>query len=170
MGGFSLLLIFLVLGEGVHALGVPMPGNVLGMLLLTGALSLGLVRRIWIEAAVRFLLDNMALFFVPAGVGLIAHVGMLRGYWAAVSFAVVFSFLVVLYTSGLSYRLLSGKKWPPGRSSNTGTSTGTGPDKGSGDRSGTQGGGYSGKAGLEDTEDRSGHSQDSISRREGGRS
>ncbi len=113
MGGFALLLIFLLLGEGIRALGVPLPGNVLGMLLLTAALSLGLVRRAWIEAAVRFLLDHMALFFVPAGVGLIAHTGMLRSHWPAVSFAVVLSFVVVLYTSAFSFRLFSGKKEPP---------------------------------------------------------
>ena len=121
MVGFALMLIFLFLGEGIRALGVPLPGNILGMLLLTAALSLGLVRRAWIEGPVRFLLDNMALFFVPAGVGLVAHAGMLRGYWAAVSFSVVFSFVVVLYTSAFSFRLFSGKKGPPRTTDASGT-------------------------------------------------
>jgi holin-like protein len=110
LSGLAVLLLFLFAGEALSRIGLPMPGNVLGMLLLTAALGFGLVRRHWIEAAARFLLDHMALFFVPAGVGLMAHGRLLSAHWPILVFSVLFSYLAVLLSSGLVYRLLTKRR------------------------------------------------------------
>ncbi len=106
LGGFALLLLFLFAGEVLNRLGLPMPGNVLGMLLLTAALGLGVVRRRQIEKAARFLLDHMALFFIPAGVGLMAHGQILSSHWPILLFSVLVSTFVVLLSSGIISRQL----------------------------------------------------------------
>jgi holin-like protein len=110
IGGFALLLLFLLAGEALSLAGVPMPGNVLGMLLLATGLATGLIQRRWIEAAVRFLLDHLALFFVPAGVGLMAHSSLLESHWPAMSFSIIVSYLIVLVSSGLIQRALTAKR------------------------------------------------------------
>ncbi len=110
IGGFALLLLFLLAGEALSLAGVPMPGNVLGMLMLAGGLATGLVKRRWIEGAAGFLLDHLALFFVPAGVGLMAHTSLLKSYWPLMSFSILISYLVVLLSSGLIQRALSTKR------------------------------------------------------------
>lgn len=117
-GGFALILLFLVAGEALSiaaasALSFSMPGNVIGMLLLTAALALGLVKRRWIEKAAAFLLDHMAFFFVPAGVGLMAHTEVFAEHWPVVSFSVIASFAVVLISTGILQKALSRRKSEP---------------------------------------------------------
>ncbi len=108
IGGIAILLAILLTGEAIAALGVPMPGSVIGMLILATSLSTGIVKKRWIEGTATFLLRNMALFFVPAGVGLMAHVSIFRAHWGAISFAVLVSFLLVLLLSALLQRAFSG--------------------------------------------------------------
>jgi holin-like protein len=69
---------------------VPMPGPVTGMLLLT----LMLLRRPSsvpesLAASARVLLQNLGLFFVPAGVGVVANIGLIRQQWMPICVALV---------------------------------------------------------------------------------
>ncbi len=74
LGGAALYGIFR-LGELVaDALGLPLPGSVLGMVLLWAALEAGLVRLEWIRDGATTLLGLLGLLFVPAGVGFVAFV------------------------------------------------------------------------------------------------
>lgn len=72
--GLSILLGFLVLGqhisEGFH---LPVPGAVLGMLLLWTALHLGWIKLQWVEQACTSLLSLLGLLFVPAGAGILLY-------------------------------------------------------------------------------------------------
>ena len=66
MLGLALLFLFNVLGIRLHDYAhIPLPGNVLGMLLLLAALSTRLVKLSWIEQPADLLLRHMMLFFVP---------------------------------------------------------------------------------------------------------
>ncbi len=51
-------------------LALPIPGNLIGMMLLYALLALGIVRLSWFEAAGGFLIRHLAFFFVPITVGL----------------------------------------------------------------------------------------------------
>ena len=67
----GVLFAFLSLGELVVMLtGVPVPSSIIGMLLLTLGLKLGIVRLSQVEKMADFLVHNLGFFFVPAGVGL----------------------------------------------------------------------------------------------------
>jgi holin-like protein len=68
--GFGVLVGFLALGGLAHdALGLPVPGSVLGMLGLWAALEAGVVRLSWVRDAGGLLLAVLGLLFVPAGAG-----------------------------------------------------------------------------------------------------
>jgi holin-like protein len=68
------LLILLVLNKVgffiVHFIHLPIPGNVMGMLLLFLLLFTGLIRLEWIDSASSILIKHLSFFFIPISVGL----------------------------------------------------------------------------------------------------
>ncbi|MBB6097179.1 holin-like protein [Deinobacterium chartae] len=98
--GLFVLFAFLLLGEGVQrALHLPVPGSVVGMVLLWAALELRLVRLEWVEGAARSLQAILGLLFVPAGAGLVAHLG--AGWtWAATLAVMAVALLATLAVTG----------------------------------------------------------------------
>ncbi|MCZ8521493.1 MULTISPECIES: CidA/LrgA family protein [Paenibacillus] len=70
MRGFAILLGFYFLGAILHEfLGIPLPANVIGLILFTLSLFLGWIRLEWVEAASGFLIKHMLLLFTPFVVG-----------------------------------------------------------------------------------------------------
>jgi putative effector of murein hydrolase LrgA (UPF0299 family) len=96
--GFIVLLVCQLIGDfTVHALDVPIPGPVVGMVLLLLGLRLrrpgrdsGVVR------AADGLLRHLQLLFIPAGVGIIEYLPVLAGAWLPVIAGLVISWLAVL--------------------------------------------------------------------------
>lgn len=88
---------FYWVGEFVSALtGEFIPGSVLGMVLLFIALQTGLVKEEEVDAPARALTDNMGLFFIPAGVGLMAQMDTVRANWWVILVAVAVSSVLVI--------------------------------------------------------------------------
>ncbi len=99
--GMALLLLFLFLGEAAStAWNVPIPGSVIGMVLLLAALCAGIVRHEWIKEASELLLSHMALFFVPAGVGVMVYFDLIGREWLPIVVAMVVSTFVVMAVTG----------------------------------------------------------------------
>jgi holin-like protein len=109
--GLTLLLLFQLVGELLSRFGdLPIPGNVLGMGLLLVALQVGLVELKWLEEAAELLLANLALFFVPAGVGVMVYGDLIAAEWLPISVATVLSTFVVMAVTGkLAQKLESGE-------------------------------------------------------------
>jgi holin-like protein len=61
------------------ALNLPIPGTVLGLIILFLALSFGIVKTEMIEDVCDVLISHMSFLFVPAGVGLMTALGLLSG-------------------------------------------------------------------------------------------
>ncbi len=109
-GGLAILLAFLGVGEVLARYGhVPLPGSVLGMVLLTAALHLGLLRSAWVAPAATLLIRNMGLLFVPPGVGLMVHFGLLGREWLPICAGALASIVAVLVTVGLLQQRLEGR-------------------------------------------------------------
>ncbi|MBN9237955.1 murein hydrolase regulator LrgA [Mesorhizobium hungaricum] len=75
--GIALLLLFQLVGESiVFSSGIPLPGPVVGLVLLFIAMQLSEVAGIGLfneaETAADGFLSNLGLLFVPAGVGIVA--------------------------------------------------------------------------------------------------
>lgn len=85
LGGLLLILACQLLGTVIVALsGFPVPGAVVGMLIFFAYLQWRApdVKSTSVRAA-DGLLANMQLFFIPPGVGIVAHLALLRSEWAA---------------------------------------------------------------------------------------
>ncbi len=105
VSGFAWLLVFQLAGE-VLARGLqwPVPGPVIGMLLL-------LLVLIWrggpgedLRNAGQGLLGNLSLLFVPAGVGIMVHGHRIADEWLALVVALVGSTVLTLAVTALVMR------------------------------------------------------------------
>lgn len=96
------LLGFQLVGEVlVRAVGAPVPGPVVGMLLLFAAMRARGGAPEPLQRASRGLLANLSLLFVPAGVGVIVHLQLLTADWWRLLAAIVASTLITLITTAL---------------------------------------------------------------------
>ena len=101
---FTLILACQLAGEfAAAATGLPLPGPVIGMVLLF--LLLAIIGRVPEElaSAGNALLSNLSLLFVPAGVGVMAHFALLEDDWPALGAAVVGSTLLTIAVTALAY-------------------------------------------------------------------
>jgi holin-like protein len=105
--GLLAVLFFQLMGELiVISAGLPLPGPVIGMVLLLAAL----LYRKQVPTALRqvgdALLGNLALLFVPAGVGLILHFELLRSEWWIILIAIILSSIGASVVTALVFRWL----------------------------------------------------------------
>jgi holin-like protein len=95
------LLAFLLVGTVIASVGrLPLPGSVVGMLLLAAVLHFRWMPATWVEPAAGLLLRHMALLFVPPGVGLMLQYDLLRREWLPIVAASAASTLAVLLVVG----------------------------------------------------------------------
>lgn len=99
--GMACLLAFQGAGELIsRGLGWPFPGNVIGMGLLLFALLSGLIKLEWLEDASELLLSHLAMFFVPAGVGVMVYADLIAAEWLPIVVATLVSTFVVMAVTG----------------------------------------------------------------------
>jgi putative effector of murein hydrolase LrgA (UPF0299 family) len=110
--GLVLLLACQLAGEVVsHGLGLPVPGPVLGLVLLfAGLVAVGRDARMegGTGRVADGLLQNLALLFVPAGVGVIKHLDLLASHGVALALALIGSTAVTLVVTVFVFVGLSG--------------------------------------------------------------
>lgn len=99
--GISIILLFYFLGNAIsHLMGGFIPGSVCGMIMLFAALCLRLVKPESVRSVSLALTQNMAVFFVPAGVGIMAHYKLIGQHWVAITTITVVCTLLVLISVG----------------------------------------------------------------------
>lgn len=112
----ALLLLQLAGEVAVQALSLPVPGPVVGMFLLYAALTArGSAPRALTRAA-NGLLSQLSLLFVPAGVGIMAHLALLRREWPAIAVTLLVGTTLTLLVTAYSMRWLVARAEaaPPG--------------------------------------------------------
>ena len=78
LGQFSIILLFSLAGEALHALlPLPVPASIYGIVLLLACLMAGVVRVDAIREVSSFLIEIMPVMFIPAAVGLMESFGLL---------------------------------------------------------------------------------------------
>lgn len=98
---FFIILFFSVLGEGTRVLfHLPIPGSILGILFLFLAFEMRLVKPEYLGGTGDFLLNNLTILFVPAGVGLLAYFGDIATIWPILLGAVVICSIVTMVVAG----------------------------------------------------------------------
>ena len=100
LNGITLLLFFQLLGEFTSRyLRLPVPGPVLGMLLLFLVLSLKGRVPASLDTASSALLSHLSLLFVPAGVGMMVHFNRLAEEWLPITVTLLLSTLITMFTT-----------------------------------------------------------------------
>jgi holin-like protein len=113
--GFAILLLFQLAGEVIARVGdLPVPGPVVGMVLLLAALQLRLPAEGGLREGSGAVLGWLSLLFVPAGVGIIRHLHRLSEEWPALAASLLVSTAATLAVTAwvaqrLSRRLAGGE-------------------------------------------------------------
>ena len=96
---------------GIYLLGVliadvtrlPIPGNVIGMVILFLLLCFKVIKVEQISTISNFFLDHLAFFFIPAGVGLISSFVVIYVIWFLL---LIFCFIISLISLACSGRIV----------------------------------------------------------------
>lgn len=91
-----------------RGLSLPFPGPVIGMLLMVLALRYATVREP-VAACANFLLSHLSLLFVPVGVGVMTHLGLLSQFGVRMLVAIVVSTWIGLGVTALVLHRLRDK-------------------------------------------------------------
>jgi holin-like protein len=92
-------------GELIRAVsGLPVPGPVIGMVLLLIALVTKLPLPEGIHATSRKLLAYLGLLFVPAGAGIVTRLPLIGAHWLPIVIAVVGSTIITMVITALVMR------------------------------------------------------------------
>jgi putative effector of murein hydrolase LrgA (UPF0299 family) len=120
---FALLLLCQLAGEVLsHGFGLPMPGPVIGLLILFaglvvaqnfGSITSPSVNDSTLGRGASGLLQHLSLLFVPAGVGVIDHLGLLSSYGPVLFLALLVSTALSLGVTALVFTGI--KSWQSGR-------------------------------------------------------
>lgn len=93
---------------------LPVPGNVWGIIILFLLLYFKVITKQQIRRVSRFLIGNMAFFFLPSGVAILAHFDAIRHVLVPYLLIIVFTTVIVLSVTGTFsqwiQRLLGGRK------------------------------------------------------------
>ncbi len=109
LGSLTLILLCQLVGEIVTKVTkMPVPGPVIGMVLLFCLLLLGADRLPRdLDSAGGFLLRYLALLFVPAGVGVITNLDLLIRSWAPIAGVIVIGTLLTIAVTGVAMQFLN---------------------------------------------------------------
>jgi putative effector of murein hydrolase LrgA (UPF0299 family) len=96
----AILLSFQLIGEiFAFFLGLPVPGPVIGIVLLAMVLTFQPALGERIDATARGFLSHLSLLFVPAGVGVVASLDLLASNWLKIGFVLIVSTLIAMLLS-----------------------------------------------------------------------
>jgi holin-like protein len=103
----AIILVICYLGEAINRFfNIPVPGNVIGMVILLIALLSGVIKLEYIEDVTEFLLKHLTFFFVPAGVGIISSMDIISANLFPMLAVILLSAIVVMVTTGITVQLL----------------------------------------------------------------
>lgn len=109
--GFFILLVYYFIGQVIsYLIGGIIPGNIIGMILLFLSLYLKILNPAYLRTISRGLTKNMAIFFIPAGVGLMTTTGLLAKYWISILIAASLSTVLVIATVALVQQYFENKR------------------------------------------------------------
>jgi putative effector of murein hydrolase LrgA (UPF0299 family) len=127
IASLSLILLCQLAGEVVvRGFALPMPGPVVGLMLLLGlllardrfaALARGPLQQGGVETVSKNMLAHLSLLFVPAGVGVVQKLDLIAAHGLAIvavlAISVVVTLLVTVATFLLASRLMARKRSSP---------------------------------------------------------
>ena len=102
------LIVLQLIGESiVQVTGLPVPGAIIGLILLYAILLLRGEISDEMSRTSGFLLQNLGVLFVPAGVGVIAYLPMIATQWWVILLVLLVSVCATIAITGLVVASLS---------------------------------------------------------------
>ncbi|MDZ7905107.1 MAG: CidA/LrgA family protein [Cypionkella sp.] len=99
-----ILLTCQLLGEaGSRAASLPLPGPVLGLMILLAALAVFPALADKLRPVTQTILGNLSLLFVPAGVGVVQHLPLIAQAGAGIVVALVASTVLAITAGALTF-------------------------------------------------------------------
>lgn len=99
--GATIILFFYFVGECLsYLINGWIPGSVCGMILLFLSLMTNWINPKSIQPVASVLTKNMALFFVPAGVGLMTSFDLISKYWATLTVIITITTWLIIAVVG----------------------------------------------------------------------
>ena len=89
---------------------LPIPGNILGMILFFILLCTKIVKLTQISNVTNFLLNHLAFFFIPAGVGLMSSAGIIKTTWLQLIVVCIISTIVIIGVTGITVQFVAERK------------------------------------------------------------
>ena len=106
LNGVTLLLFYQLTGDIlVRLIGLPIPGPVLGMVMLFVTLMIRGSAPDSLSEASSALLSHLSLLFVPAGVGMMTHFGRIADEWLPITLALFLSTVITMVATALIMQL-----------------------------------------------------------------
>nr|WP_302702980.1 CidA/LrgA family protein [uncultured Clostridium sp.] len=90
--------------------GVPIPGNVIGMVILFLLLYLKVIKVEQISTISNFFLEHLAFFFIPAGVGLISSFSVIKNIWLQLLIVCFVTTAITMICTGLVVQKIANEK------------------------------------------------------------
>lgn len=104
---FGIIFGCLFLGELLALIpGLTIPGSIWGMLILTVLLNRGVVKAATIKPVCKFLIENMAFFFIPPGIALMLYFDLIAAELVPITVATILSTVIVLLLTGRLHQYL----------------------------------------------------------------
>lgn len=109
--GITIILLFYFLGEFIAKLiNGFVPGSIIGMLLLFGCLYFKLVHAETVSGVADAFTKNMAVFFIPAGVGLMGSFGLISKFWSSILIVCTVSTALVIIVVALIQQYMENRR------------------------------------------------------------
>lgn len=89
---------------------LPLPGSLIGMLILLLLLQFHVVRLAHVSTISNFLLGHLSFFFIPAGVALMAIFPMIQGIWPLIIILCIITTMITMGVSGWSIQMFMKRK------------------------------------------------------------
>lgn len=89
---------------------IKIPGTIVGMIILFLLLQFKIIKEEAIKEVSDFLLNNMALFFVPAGVSLINSLGLIGENMVVLLLSVTAATMIIMFVTGKTVDIMIHKK------------------------------------------------------------
>lgn len=108
---FAILCVCLFLGAVTRSIiNFPIPEAVYGMIYLFIALNFNILKEEDIKQTSDGILKNLAFLFVPAGVGILAHIDLIKGQILSIGILVILGTAVSIAVTGLIVQFLQRRK------------------------------------------------------------
>lgn len=109
--GIFIILLFYFLGEAVsYLINGFVPGNIIGMMLLFLSLYFKIFDPDKVKDVANAFTRNMAIFFIPAGAGLLGSFGLISKFWMSILIVCSISTVLVIAVVAIIQQQMEGRK------------------------------------------------------------